>query len=748
MLFSSISSLFQREGGMIQHNITVPAWEKQCLFDPVQALQTIRTTCRWINAKQESLQPPLMWGPSAETIWNNPFTDFDLEYLPLRDPSYFLAGQIHKCPLEWDRLFNQSDMSNPDLMLVRQWIREGVDISALFCHYKGNFKGRSYNSPLPVSFYAPNIPVCQEFGSFIASTLEDRLQDGSLQLWGRVGEVSPPLVVMPIVIERSKPRMCHDERFLNLWIRDCPFTLDTLRHIPSLINHNVLMTTCDEKSAYDNVFIQERYRTYFGLQFGGYYMVYTTLPFGFKASPFIYQTIGMVVTSYLRQHGVPTLQYLDDRFLAAWEPKVTHTSGIKCASIAIYSTCQILSRLGYTLALHKSVIVPTNKLIFLGMHVDSKRQVFSLPTQKREKFALLRGAILQCENISLKTLQRFHGKCVSFMLCVPAAKLFTRCMSAAISASLKNSRLVSIEGPLKDEIAYWSFLDTFDDWIPWRKECHIQLTIHTDSSGFAWGACMGEDTIRDYWSVGDHRPIHIKEADALFKSLCSLSEKIRDSRVDAYVDNQALLWSWEREGARDIRMNGILKQIFFLSMKFNFDLKMHYVSTSDNIADSPSRELSRADCMLSLRYWHMVDNDFGPHTFDLMALDSNAQSSLDGRTLKHYTPWPLPQSDGVNVFSQKLVSAENYYVFPPFCMISALVRFLESFRDHSIRCTMVIPKFHPLPLWWPIVSARCSKLSQLSPSGAPGIVLLPTKKGYIVDTKGRNFELYVARFQW
>ena len=341
-----------------------------------------------------------MWGPSAETIWNNPFTDFDLEYLPLRDPSYFLAGQIHKCPLEWDRLFNQSDMSNPDLMLVRQWIREGVDISALFCHYKGNFKGRSYNSPLPVSFYAPNIPVCQEFGSFIASTLEDRLQDGSLQLWGRVGEVSPPLVVMPIVIERSKPRMCHDERFLNLWIRDCPFTLDTLRHIPSLINHNVLMTTCDEKSAYDNVFIQERYRTYFGLQFGGYYMVYTTLPFGFKASPFIYQTIGMVVTSYLRQHGVPTLQYLDDRFLAAWEPKVTHTSGIKCASIAIYSTCQILSRLGYTLALHKSVIVPTNKLIFLGMHVDSKCQVFSLPPQKREKFALLRGAILQCENIT------------------------------------------------------------------------------------------------------------------------------------------------------------------------------------------------------------------------------------------------------------------------------------------------------------------------------------------------------------
>jgi hypothetical protein len=34
---------------------------------------------------------------------------------------------------------------------------------------------------------------------------------------------------MPLTIEPSKPRLCHDERFLSLWIKDFPFHLGTLK---------------------------------------------------------------------------------------------------------------------------------------------------------------------------------------------------------------------------------------------------------------------------------------------------------------------------------------------------------------------------------------------------------------------------------------------------------------------------------------------------------------------------------------
>jgi hypothetical protein len=45
-------------------------------------------------------------------------------------------------------------------------------------------------------------------------------------------------------------------------------------------------------------------------------MVYTTLPFGWKASAFIYQSIGMCVTSYLRKLSVRNSLYSDDRLVA------------------------------------------------------------------------------------------------------------------------------------------------------------------------------------------------------------------------------------------------------------------------------------------------------------------------------------------------------------------------------------------------------------------------------------------------
>lgn len=49
-----------------------------------------------------------------------------------------------------------------------------------------------------------------------------RLTTVALIVWGRVGDDSPP----------SKPRLCLDARFLNLWTTDVPFSLDRLAGVP------------------------------------------------------------------------------------------------------------------------------------------------------------------------------------------------------------------------------------------------------------------------------------------------------------------------------------------------------------------------------------------------------------------------------------------------------------------------------------------------------------------------------------
>lgn len=44
------------------------------------------------------------------------------------------------------------------------------------------------------------------------------------------------------------------------------------------------MSCLDDKSGYDHILLHENNRNYFGIQFGGFYLVFNTIPFGFKTS--------------------------------------------------------------------------------------------------------------------------------------------------------------------------------------------------------------------------------------------------------------------------------------------------------------------------------------------------------------------------------------------------------------------------------------------------------------------------------
>ena len=117
------------------------------------------------------------------------------------------------------------------------FVRDKVNVTSFVVPFKGKFERKFFNSPFPPKMEFPNNPICAQFEEFTSSTIIDRVKNGSLVFWGRVGQVEAPHLVMPITVEPSKPRICHDERFLNLWIKDCLFSLDylsdLLRHIGS-----------------------------------------------------------------------------------------------------------------------------------------------------------------------------------------------------------------------------------------------------------------------------------------------------------------------------------------------------------------------------------------------------------------------------------------------------------------------------------------------------------------------------------
>ena len=198
-------------------------------------------------------------------------------------------------------------------MEPNSFIRNKVDVADSIVPFKGKFAGNSYDAPFPPGMEFPNNTICSQFEDFISSTIIDRFKNGSLIFWGKVGEVQPPHLVMPITVEFTKPLMCHDKRFLNLWIKDCPFSLDYLSDLPRYVGPGHLQTVCDDKSGYDHICLSPSSRTLFGLSWKGCYFVFNTLLFGRKASAYVYHSTGLLATSYIRTLGVPCSQYIDDR---------------------------------------------------------------------------------------------------------------------------------------------------------------------------------------------------------------------------------------------------------------------------------------------------------------------------------------------------------------------------------------------------------------------------------------------------
>lgn len=117
-------------------------------------------------------------------------------------------------------------------------------------------------------------------------------------------------------------------------------------------------------------------------------------------------------------------------------------------------------------------------------------EVFLLIPEKKHKFVTLVQETLQSTYVSVKTLQRLVGKCTSFSHAVPAARLFTREMNAAISKGICSQKPILLRGALREEISHWLFLETWDNPLLWRDERRIQVLVATDASVSGRGATI------------------------------------------------------------------------------------------------------------------------------------------------------------------------------------------------------------------------------------------------------------------
>ena len=153
-------------------------------------------------------------------------------------------------------------------------------------------------------------------------------------------------------------------------------------------------------------------------------------------------------------------------------------------------------------------------------------------------------------------------------------------------------------------------------------------------------------------------------------------------------------------------------------------------------------------CFTTLK-WSMenpgLEDRWGPHTCDLMAVDSNAMLGSGGMPLRHFTLFPTPESAGTNIFCQDVQLEINPYVFPPIAIIPAVLAYLKG--KHVTNCTVVLLVTRVLPSWYTMVLHSKQDVLLLARKGDTRVLWYPTKRGWVLDQCGLQWDLWAFRLQ-
>ena len=141
------------------------------------------------------------------------------------------------------------------------------------------------------------------------------------------------------------------------------------------------------------------------------------LPMGFTNSCAIWTKIARVLTRKWRERGWSVCGYIDDfLFVASSEEEAWRM---------LRQALSDIEELGLAPSYRKT-IVPTKRLKFLGVLVDSALCRFFIPGEKIEILKELARAVRERDVASMRELASVAGKVISMSVAIPAARLLTR----------------------------------------------------------------------------------------------------------------------------------------------------------------------------------------------------------------------------------------------------------------------------------------------------------------------------------
>ena len=161
---------------------------------------------------------------------------------------------------------------------------------------------------------------------------------------------------------------------------------------------------------------------------------------------------------------------------------------------SINATIDLLSSLGFSIHKGKSVLIPTQKIEFLGFLIDSKNMKISLTNKKAEHLTLKIKKFLVNKSPNIRKLASIMGSVISIFHAVPLGTMHYRDLEREKVPFLKKESgnfeaKIALNQHIVTELQWW--LDAIPNAVSDIHILEVDFIINVDASESDWGATDG-----------------------------------------------------------------------------------------------------------------------------------------------------------------------------------------------------------------------------------------------------------------
>ena len=399
----------------------------------------------------------------------------------------------------------------------------------------------------------------------------------------RSGHVSPvaekPAVLCPLnVIPKSNGslRLIHNLCALNQGMLHGPrVSQPNLFALARSWSRSTFFCKIDLRHGYYHLKFHPSHAKFFGFSFERQYFVWNSLCFGWGPATDYFQSFMGDIGRILSDHGIENAIKLDH--LLIWSD--SFESCLEKANLAV----ELLNHFGLKINLDKSVLVPCQKLIYLGFLLDSSTCSFRISDQKRAKGLLILKVLERSRSVSVRSLQKVLGFYNFLCELVPYFRSFFRVWYSQLRIC-RSGRLYFSRLPL---LAIRDLLTSPNFAKLWAGDlAEYPLICCSDATP----AKVAFVSSRGVFSRSLPRQLPILQSEFLAGYIALNGNLQVSNNILLCADNLSVLYSIKKGASRSTPCNFILQQMGYLYLKAPFSLSLAYIPSEINLADKFTRQ--------------------------------------------------------------------------------------------------------------------------------------------------------------